>query len=123
MNIHQFIAIIRDLPEDGIDEYRIPVTRTQRSHWLGWLSEYAGPGYYGRKGRNYDAKFVYNHVVCPELLIYLIRNIGLSNEVVRAAEEAYYSGTSMMATSGAIRKVVPWAMIYKLVVSNNKRVT
>jgi hypothetical protein len=34
---------------------------TQKEHWLGWLSEYCGPGYYGRKNWQRSAEFVYNH--------------------------------------------------------------
>jgi hypothetical protein len=34
---------------------------TQKEHWLGWLKEYDGPGYYGRKKRHRSAEFAYNH--------------------------------------------------------------
>jgi hypothetical protein len=81
---------------------------------------YNGPGAYNRKNWNYDAKFAYNHVVCPELLIYLIRYISLTKEVVEAAENAYSGGTSMISTSGAIRKVVPWEMIYTAIINRMK---
>lgn len=45
---------------------------SQKEHWVGWLYHCNSPGAYGRKitsGR--DARFVYNHVVCPGLLAYL----------------------------------------------------
>src|ERR1700680_3404466 len=38
--------------------------RSQQEHWLGWLSEYDGPGAYGRKTSVVrSAEFAYNHVV------------------------------------------------------------
>jgi hypothetical protein len=43
---------------------------SQKEHWLGWLSEYDGPGAYGRKrwmGRS--AEFVYNHINCPPMVV------------------------------------------------------
>jgi len=37
---------------------------SQKEHWLGWLSEYNGPGAYDRKiWRGRSAKFAYNHPV------------------------------------------------------------
>ena len=43
---------------------------TQKEHWLGWLSQYDGPGAYGRKTRSgRSAEFVYNHINCPPMLL------------------------------------------------------
>jgi hypothetical protein len=59
---------------------------TQKEHWLGWLSEYDGPGAYDRKtlsGRS--AEFVFNHINCPPMLLWLIEAVGLPREQVLAA--------------------------------------
>lgn len=115
ISIAQFRRAIRRLPED--EPYNDPRKwyLTQKEHWLGWLGGYHGPGAYGRQtGVKRDAKFAYNHIVEPKMLVYLIRAIPLRDELVEAAEAAYENaGETMMAQSGAIRKVVPWSEIYQ----------
>lgn len=114
ISIRQFIRAIRQLPEDEpIDNPKVWY-RTQKQHWLGWLGQYHTPGYYGRKTNvKRDARFAYNHIVCPDLLLYLVRAIPLAPEIIAAAEEASKKGKTMMAQSGAIRKVAPWSEIYQ----------
>lgn len=120
ISIKQFIKVIEHLPEDDPNSYLRPMGRTQKDHWLGWLGGYFGPGFYGRKNWNHDAKFAYNHVVCPELLLYLVRAIPLRTDLIEAAENAYQSGSTLMAKAGAIRKVVPWSEIYQEFWGNEK---
>lgn len=115
ITIRQFRNAIKALPEDEPQVKPGIWYKTQKGHWLGWLRGYSGPGAYNRKNWHRDARFAYNHVVCPELLIYLIRNLSLPAEVAEAAEKAYATGSTMMATSGAIRKVVPWEMVYQAI--------
>ena len=72
VSIRDFLIAISRLPEDRPIRNPKKWYLTQKEHWIGWLLEYNGPGAYGRKttdGR--DAKFVYNHVVQPEMLVYL----------------------------------------------------
>ena len=113
ISITQFIEAIHRLPSDEPREDPQVWYRAQKEHWLGWLGEYNGPGAYGRKNWNRDARFAYNHVVCPGLLLYLIRAIPLPSEVVQAAEQANQQGLTLSARAGAIRKVAPWPMIYQ----------
>jgi hypothetical protein len=54
------------------------------------------------------------------MLIYLIKAIPLRTELVEAAEKAYAQGGTMMAQSGAIRKVVPWSEIYQALWGNEE---
>lgn len=111
ISIKQLRDAIKKLPSDEPREVLGVWYKTQKEHWLGWLGGYDGPGAYGRKNWNRDARFAYNHVVCPELLLYLIRAIPLPQELIEAAEAAYQQGTSLMQKSGAIRKIVPWEVI------------
>jgi len=73
ISIAQFIRVIERLPSDqAIHDPRVWYT-TQKEHWLGWLHEYDGPGAYGRiPGKQRDAKFAYNHIVEPKMLLWLI---------------------------------------------------
>jgi hypothetical protein len=85
---------------------------TQKEHWLGWLKYYNTKGAYGRiPGRNRDARYAYNHAVNPGLLEWLVRAAGVNPKVVRAARAAAAKHETMMAQSGAIRRVVPWEAV------------
>jgi len=120
ITIKEFIKAINSLPEDEKKEQEGVWYLSQKEHWLGWLDDYLGPGAYGRKNWNRDAKFAYNHVVCPELLLYLVRAIPLQPDQVEAAEIAYKSGSTFMAKAGAIRKIVPWSDIYRALWAKEK---
>lgn len=115
ISITHFRNVIKRLPSDEPKEIPGIWYKTQKEHWLGWLKEYSGPGAYGRKNWHRDARFVYNHVVCPELIMYLIHAIPMRPDLVDAAEKAYHSGVSPMEKSGAIRKVVPWEEVYRAI--------
>jgi hypothetical protein len=112
ISIKEFIKAIKPLPEDEKKEQEGVWYLSQKEHWLGWLGDYLGPGAYGRKNWNRDAKFAYNHIVCPELLLYLVKAIPLRVNLIEAAENAYLSESTLMGKAGAIRKVVPWSEIY-----------
>jgi hypothetical protein len=62
----------RALAKQGTWSSRDTSYTTQKEHWLGWLSEYNGPGYYGRKNSCRSAEFVYNHIVCPPMVLWLL---------------------------------------------------
>lgn len=121
VTITKFINAIRRLPSDEPIDRPGVWYRTQKEHWLGWLGNYDGPGAYGRINWNRDAKFAYNHVVCPELLLYLIRAIPLDPETVAAAEVVAKNGKSLMEKAGAIRRVVPWEMIHQALWGENNK--
>ena len=55
ISIEQFILAIERLPEDAPRDRDGVWYRTQKEHWLGWLSQYEGPGAYGRTGPARDA--------------------------------------------------------------------
>src|ERR1700730_18668119 len=66
---------------------------SQKEHWMGWLSEYDGPGAYGRKswtGRT--AEFVYNHINCPPMLLWLAGAVGVPKKNLLAAKRTALSG-------------------------------
>jgi Fic family protein len=114
ISIEQFISAIHTLPEDEPHGNPRVWYRTQKEHWLGWLKEYHGPGAYGRQtGQERDARYVYNHIVEPAMLLWLIEAAGVPSERVAAAKNAAASGTTLMQRSGAIRKHVPWAEVRK----------
>lgn len=108
ISIEQFILAIERLPEDAPRDRDGVWYRTQKEHWLGWLSQYDGPGAYGRTGPARDAKFAYNHIVNPYMLLWIIEAAGVKTELVKAAQMAVEVGKTPMQKAGAVRKQVPW---------------
>jgi hypothetical protein len=68
---------------------RNPWYKSQKEHWLGWLKDYDGPGFYQSKthtGR--DAKYICNHINCSPILLYLPEALRVPLELIQKAFEA-----------------------------------
>lgn len=112
MSIEQFIHAIEQLPSDPPVYDRQKWYTTQKEHWLGWLNEYHGPGAYGRQiCKMRDAKFVYNHIVEPKMLLWLIEATGADTQALNALTQATTEHDSMQGKAAAIRRIVPWDTI------------
>ena len=106
--------VIKKLPADkempygtqGYSRYR-----TQKAHWLGWLTKKPGAKYFRQDAPKRGAKFVYNHIMEPKMLLWLISASGLQIELVEQAKEASLNKKSMASSCAAIRKVVPWQLL------------
>jgi hypothetical protein len=84
----------------------------QKEHWLGWLKEYDGPGYYARQSWDVTAEAVYNRVVNPSMILWLGEAAGVREGIVKEASSAALRGSPTMAgQSGVIRCVIPWSLI------------
>jgi len=95
---------------------------TQKEHWLGWLKGYSGPGFYERKNWNRNAEFVYNHIVCPPMVLWLGEASGISPGLVRKAKQAaLHAKPNLSAQAAAIRKVIPWGLIEDRLVNSNEK--
>lgn len=82
---------------------------SQKEHWEGWLRHYNGPGAYGRKVSNRSAEFVYNHIVCPPMLMWLAEASGVTSARLAAAQKAALAaGDRLQSHCSAIREVIPW---------------
>ena len=102
----------RSRPSAGRQQERRDVWyETQHQHWLGWLDDYDGPGAYGRQDGPRSAEFVYNHVVNPQMLIYLAEALEIEVAILRSAQRDALTKNTMMAMSAAFRRVVPWCVI------------
>jgi hypothetical protein len=85
---------------------------SQKEHWLGWLSEYDGPGHYGRNDWHRSAKFIYNHINCAPMVLWLAKASGVSKlAVVEAKKRALSAVRRNSAQCAAIRKIIPWEEI------------
>ncbi|MGP3789336.1 hypothetical protein [Pseudomonas sp. B392_1p] len=85
---------------------------TQRDHWLGWLDPNNKAGKYARSsGPSRDAKYAYNHIMEPKMLLWLISASGLPNSELEKAREEAQEKKAFGSKCAAIRRVVPWERI------------
>ena len=121
-SVESLIKYINKLPSDdnvqvGTKGYNL--YSSQKDHWLGWLDSKSTSGTYQRKdspGR--DAKFVYNHIMEPKMLLWLISASGVNSELVKSAQDEALKSKSMASSCAAIRKVVPWHTLELILQSN-----
>ncbi len=108
-NIKEFIIAICGLPSDKPRVYPGKWYRTQKEHWLGWLLDYHGPGYYKRTSRKKrNARFAYNHIVNYEMLLWLMRAAGVPRRLAKDARTACAKVDGLGPKSKAIRSHVTW---------------
>ena len=71
---------------------------TQKAHWLGWLTKKPGAKYFRQDAPKRGAKFVYNHIMEPKMLLWLISASGLQIELLEQAKEASLNKKSMASS-------------------------
>jgi hypothetical protein len=85
---------------------------SQKEHWLGWLSDQDGPGFYGRATFNRTAQRIYNQINCAPMLVWLSEASGVEKSLLRRAETAVQkAGASYPRQCGAVRRILPWAIV------------
>ena len=101
VSIEEFIEAVQKLPENE-----------HREEWLRWLKGYDTPGPFDREpDKGHNARYVYNHLAYPEMLLWLIEAAGIDKHLVEAAAADSISVKSKNAKTGAIRKRVPWEVV------------
>ena len=77
---------------------------------------------YGRTAWHRTAEFVYNHVACPPMVLWLGEAVGVSSDVIKtAASAALAAGPTQMAQAAAIRRLIPWSMIKQMPRDHKRR--
>lgn len=87
----------------------------QREHWLGWLADYDGPGAYRRQSWGRSAAYVYNHVRCAPMLLWLAEASGCPKEAVRRAARRALTQQNEGSQCAAIRSVLAWSTVEKCI--------
>jgi hypothetical protein len=115
ISVEELLRAIKGLPSDKPVDNPKKWYRTQKEHWMGWLSEYDGPGAYGRKnGVKRDARFAYNHIVEPKMLLWLAQASGVPSDLTRAALAECAKAPTLQQQSSIIRRYVPWEVVARL---------
>ena len=111
-SIAAFIKAIEKLPSDKPVVTPGKSYKTQKEHWLGWLSEYEGPGYYGRlPSTRRSAPLAYTRIGEPKMLLWLIDAAGLGVHLPAAARAPRQTSGDMRKQAALIRQRVPWEVI------------
>jgi hypothetical protein len=86
---------------------------SQKEHWMVWLSEYDGPGFYGRKDwAERTAEFVYNHIGNPQMVLWLAEAAGVpKKDLLVAKRSALSGGRNRNSHCALIRKAIPWSAV------------
>lgn len=85
---------------------------TQRDHWLGWLDPDREVVTYARSiGPGRGARYAYNHIMEPKMLLWLITASGLPKEMHDLAQQEAQCKTAFASKCAAVRKIVPWEVI------------
>ena len=119
--VESLIKFIKNLPSDkkvviGTQGYNL--YDSQKSHWLGWLDSKSNTGTYQRRDApNRSAKFVYNHIMEPKMLLWLISASGVDQKFIVKAKDGADNAKTMASSCAAIRKVVSWEDL-ELIISN-----
>ena len=94
-------------PDSSFERYS-----SQKEHWLRWLEKYDGPGYYGRQNCKRTAEFVYNHINCPSMLLWLCEASGIEKATIQKAKAAALRTEPRFPSQcKAIRQLIPWSTI------------
>lgn len=115
-SVEWLIRAIDALPSDDPVPLRTPGYNkytTQKAHWLGWLDPAAKTGTYPRaSGNERGARNVYNRIVEPKMLLWLISASGVRKDLVYSARAAAAKDAPMPTRAAAVRKDVPWEEVH-----------
>jgi hypothetical protein len=117
-SIPQLLVAVRRLPAAMPQSDRLPKSGdgTHKDHWIGWLEEYNGPGYYGRSNWHRDAQFVYQHLNCGPMIVWLNEAAGEDAALInRTIREMRRSGPRAQTEAMTVRRLLPWERAARLV--------
>lgn len=94
-------------------------SRSHRDHWLGWLSDYDGPGFYNRiiPKDPRSMAYIYGHVHCAPMLLWLAEVAGVPKAQVRDADRALRALVELGLSDSnprcgmAVRSIIPWRVV------------
>jgi hypothetical protein len=104
VSIEDFIKAIEKLPK-----------HEHRQRWIRWLADYDKPGPFNRQaGEKRSAKFAYNNLAYPEMLLWLIQAAGIDKGLADLAKSDSDQFENVRRKAAAIRKRVPWKELERL---------
>jgi hypothetical protein len=124
MSRQEFAAKIRKLSDAGTvtqqferelklaDRWtHVPLHDSRKKDWMIWLDGYQGPTP-KRKEWERSAQFIYNHLSCPPMVLWLAEAGGIPKSIlIKAKGSALRAQPNRISECAAIREIIPWASI------------
>jgi len=83
----------------------------QGEHWDGWLRNYDGVGFYNRKNWNRTSEYVYNHIMCQPMLIWLAETLDIESKIIESAITEALKSNKYQEQCRIIREHIKWSDI------------
>lgn len=97
--------------KDKLDFVKTAWYEDQGEHWEGWVSEYRGAGFYNRKDNQRSAKFIYNHIMCPPMFLWMAESLGIDKSIVLKATKEALKSEKYQVQCRIMREYLSWEMI------------
>lgn len=104
----RYIREVHDSPDKTGD--------TEREHMTAWfrLNPTNGSGPYSRRKGNVSARVCYNRLANAASLLWIAEAVGVDRATVERAYDAAVGAGDYRRACGAIRKIIPWDIIWPL---------
>ena len=120
----QLLARIERMPETMPISDLVPWPRcyiSHKDHWMGWLREYNGPGFYGRSNSDRDARFIWMHVQNLGMILWLAEAAGTAPDLVHGARLRSHGNGNAARQTALARSVLPWGPLASLIWPKGQR--
>ena len=117
-SIQELLSAVQKLPPKTPQASKLPIGEgytTFQQQWIGWLKDYDGPGYYGRKDGKRSARWVYQHLNNGKMIVWLNEAVGENPKTIEAAiEDMQRNGSSAQGQAKIARSHLPWDRVARL---------
>lgn len=110
-SIRELLTAVRRLPATMPDSDRLSKGSyaSHKEHWIGWLSEYDGPGFYDRSNWKVDARTVYQRLNNGHMIVWLNEAAGEDPSLIRRTiREMKQGGPRKQTIAKIARSFLPW---------------
>ncbi|MEH2497859.1 putative restriction endonuclease [Bradyrhizobium sp. AZCC 1678] len=92
------------------DQNRL-LPRPYKQQWLDWLSGYDGPGFYGRENSDRTARFIFNRLNNPAMILWLAEASGVDQTLIRQAARFPRTNANKQTQAASVRNIISWEII------------
>lgn len=104
--------------KDKSDFVKTTWYENQGEHWQGWVNGYEGAGAYNRKDNKRTPKFIYNHIMCPPMFIWMAETVGIDNAIILEMVKEASKTEKYQEQCKIMRHFLPWEMIENYIFKN-----
>lgn len=110
----RYIAEVHDSPDKG--------DRTEREHMRDWFRDNhrTGTGPYSRSKGNTSGRTCYQNLKNAASLLWIAEASGVEQSIVVSAFDAAAAAGDYRRACGAIRRIIPWEMVYSALTSTGR---